>query len=167
MLGLYDNFPQTIHDTKHVTYSIPTKKLQQTLIKTFLKLNDEKANAESITEPSIGGYNAKLEFGIAQANNFNYLDVEESNELLKAINEKTFQNMDFLCVLRYYKTQDKKPLRSDYYMLRFTFDQTLMEIKVFHERGPRHTTPEDLANFIINKTNEESKKKVLRTIDVY
>ena len=167
MLGLYDNFPQTVHNAKHVACSIPSKKLQQTLIKTLLKLNEETANTENITEPSMSGCNVKLEFGIAQANNFNYLDIEESNKLLEAINERIFRNMDFLCVLRYYKTREKTPLRFDYYILRFIFDQTLMEIKVFHERGPRHTAPEDLANFIINKTNEESKKKVLRTIDVY
>jgi hypothetical protein len=91
-----------------------------------------------------------LEFGIAEANNFNYLDDEEANKMLKIIQKKPLQVMDFFCALRYHKMQNgkKTPLRFDYYMIRFIFNKDSMEIQIFHERGPRYTSPDDLIRFV-------------------
>ena len=164
MLGLYENFPKTIHKTASFAASISNKRLQQALIQTLQKINNKNFNLQEITNPSMPQCAAILEFGIAETNSFNYLDDEEANKVLKVIQKKPLQVMDFFCALRYYKMQneEKTPLRFDYYMIRFIFNEDLMEIQIFHERGPRHVSPEDVANFVANKINETFSKKILK-----
>ena len=55
------------------------------------------------------------------------------------------------------------PLRFDYYMMRVAFGKNVVEIRVFHERGPRYVSPEDLVAFFVTKVNETSKRKILKT----
>lgn len=165
MLGFYENFPENIHKIARFTTSISNKRLQQALTKTVHKLNNETFRLEDVANPSVPQCTVIFEFGIAEANNFNYLDNEETSRMLKTIRKKPFQVMDFFCAIRYYKTQNEKktPLKFDYYMLRFTFNKKSVEIQVFHERGPRHISPEDAPNFIAHKINETFSKKILRT----
>jgi hypothetical protein len=50
-------------------------------------------------------------------------------------------------------------------MLRTVFSKDIFEVQVFHERGPRYISPEELTTFIYNKINETSSsknKKVLK-----
>ena len=42
----------------------------------------------------------------------------------------------------------------------------LVEVQVFHERGPRYLSPEDVTLFIFNKLNEGQTKKTLREIPI-
>jgi len=165
MLGFYENFPKNIHKIARFTTSISNKRLQQALTKTVHKLNNETFRLEDVANPSVPQCTVIFEIGIAEANNFNYLDNEEKNRVLKVIRKKPFKILDFFCAIRYYKTQNKKktPLKFDYYMLRFTFNKKSVEIQVFHERGPRHISPEDVTNFVANKINETFSKKILRT----
>ena len=166
MLGLYENFPKTIHKTASFSISVSNKRLQQALIQTLQKINKENFNLEEIANPSVPQCTVILEFGIAEANNFNYLDDKETNKALEVIQKKPFQLMDFFCALRYYKMQNgkKTPLRFDYYMMRFKFNRDSMKIQIYHERGPRYISPEDVANFIVNKIDETSSKKILKAV---
>jgi hypothetical protein len=86
--------------------------------------------------------------------------------MLKIIQKKPFQVMDFFCALRYYKMQNEKktPLRFDYYMIRFIFNKDSITIQIFHERGPRYISPEDIANFVVNKIGETFSKKILKPV---
>jgi hypothetical protein len=164
MLGHYGSFPQNIHGIASFATSISKKRLQQALTKVLHKANNETFNLEDLGYPSITKCEVIFEFGIAEANSFNYLDSEEASRIRKSIRKKPFQIMDFLCAIRYYKTKNGKkiPLKFDYYMLRFTFNKKSTEIQVFHERGPRHMTPEDTANFIVNRINKIFSKKILK-----
>jgi hypothetical protein len=166
MLGLYENFPKTVHKTAFFATSISNKRLQQALIQTVQKINKKTFNLEEIANPSVPQCTVILEFGIAEANNFNYLDDEEANKALKVIQKKPLQAMDFFCALRYYKTQNgkKTPLRFDYYMMRFIFDKDSLEIQIFHERGPRYMSPEDITNFVTNEIGENFSKKILKAV---
>jgi hypothetical protein len=166
MLGLYENFPKTVHKTALFATSISNKRLQQALIQTFQKINNENFNLEEIANPSVPQCTVILEFGIAEASNFNYLDNEEANKMLKVIQQKPLQAMDCFCALRYYKMQNgkKTPLRFDYYMVRFTFNKGSMKIQIFHERGPRYVSPEDIANFVAKKIGETFSKKMLKAV---
>jgi hypothetical protein len=168
MLGFYDNFPENPHEITRFFASVSHKSLQQALILTFHQLGNEELTIEEIANPSIPQCTTIFELGIAEANSFNYLDNEEKSRVIKVVRKKPLQIMDFLCSIRYYKTQNEKkiPLKFDYYMLRFVFSKNMMELIVFHERGPIHTSPEDLTNFIVNKINERFSKKVLKAIDV-
>jgi len=105
-----------------------------------------------------------LEFGIAEANNFIYLDDAETDKVLKTISKKPCQIMDFFCAVRYYKVQNekKRALKFDYYMLRLIFNKNSMETQVFHERGPRHVPPECIVAFVVNRINELFSRKVLK-----
>ena len=169
MLGLYQSFPETLHSIAPFAITIPVKKVQQALVQTFQKLNKETLKLRDIAYPSLHECTVILEFGIAEADNFNYLDDEEATRVIKNTHKTPFQVMDFLCAVRYYKTQGEKktPLRFDYYMLRFAFNKNPAEMQVFHERGPRHVTPEDIANLIMNKINEASSREIVKLLPDY
>ena len=164
MLGIYENFPTNIHKTAHFKASASKKRTQQAIIQTLLKLNNQTFGLEDVGHPSVPQCTVVFEFGIAETNNFNYLNNEETDHVLKIINKNPFQLMDFFCAICYYKTQGekKKALKFDYYMLRFTFNIKSMEIQVFHERGPRHVSPGEIASFVANKINETFTKKILK-----
>jgi hypothetical protein len=166
MLGFYENFPQNIHKKARFTTSISNKRLQQTIIQVFYEMNGKAFNIEEIAVPSIPQCTVIFEFGIAEANAFNYLDKEETDKVLRAIKQKPFQIMDFFCAIRYYKKQNerKTPLRFDYYMTRFTFNKNTMETQIFHERGPRHVSPEDIANLIANKITGTFSRRILKIL---
>jgi len=70
--------------------------------------------------------------------------------------------MDFFCAIRYYKGEKKAALKFDYYLLRMIYDRGMVEIRVFHKKGPRYLSPEDLLLFIFNKANEASNRKILK-----
>jgi len=167
MLGLYENFPVNVHKTASFTTSISNKRLQQALIQIFNKINGKTYNIEDVADPSVPKCTVIFEFGIAEANNFNYLDSEEANKVLKVVQKKPLQVMDFYCAIRYYKAQKEKkiPLKFDYYMIRFRFNKNSMETRAFHERGLRYISPEDIIAFIIDKINERFSKKILKPLD--
>lgn len=167
MLGCYENFPTDIHETTLFETLISAKSLQQALIKTLQKVNRDSFSFEQVANPTLPECTVIFEFGIADTNNFNYLDAEETQKTLKAIRKKPFQSIDLFCVLRYYKVKGEKKtsLRFDYYMIRFLFNKNAMETQVFHERGPRYISPEDITNFTVNKTNEAFSKKALAPIE--
>ncbi len=167
MLGFYESFPGNVQKIARFATSISTKRLQQALIRMFHKLNNEIFSLEDVAHPSIPKCTVIFECGIAEANSFNYLDNEEINRILKVIRRKPLQVMDFFCAISYYKMREgkKSPLKFDYYMLRFIFDKNSTETKIFHERGPQHMSPKDIANFIANKTNEMLSKKILKAFE--
>jgi hypothetical protein len=164
MLGLYENFPVTVHRIMQYVTLTSNRSLQQKLTHTLHTLNTRAFSLEKITDVSIPECTASFEFGIAQANDFNYLDDDETETVLKTINKKPLRVMDFLCVVRYHRLRGEKKttLRFDYSLIRFSFSKNLMDVQVFHERGPRHTSPEDISNFIVNKVNEASSKTALK-----
>jgi hypothetical protein len=166
MLGTYENFPERTHKTAHFTFSLSNKRFQQTLIQTFRKANSETFNLENIADPSVPQCSAIFEFGIAEANNFNYLDDDETNNAIRVVQKKPLQLVDFFCAIRYYIMQKerKTPLKFDYYILRFLFNKNSMSMQIFHERGPRYASPEDVANFVLNKINETSSRKILTKV---
>jgi hypothetical protein len=50
-------------------------------------------------------------------------------------------------------------------MLRFVFAETrVIDVRVFHERGPRYVSPEDVVNFVEKQVNDASGRKLLRKI---
>lgn len=166
MLGFYEQFPQNIHKAAIFTTSRSSKKLQLALIQSLYRANNENFSLDEVTTPSLPQCTVIFEFGVAEANSFNYLDLKERDKVMKAIRKKPLQFMDFFCALRYYKKHKEKKtaLKFDYYMIRLTFDKDLLEMQVFHERGPRYAAPEDIAHFIANKINEKSSKKVLKVL---
>jgi len=164
MLGFYTNFPQNIHKAETFSTSILSKKLQQTLVETLYRLNDETLSLEDVAAPSIPSCKVIFEVGVAEDNDFSYLDDEERKRLLGALKKKPFQVMDFLCVIRYRRMREEKKMRMrfDYYMLRLLFGESLVEVQVSHEKGTRHISPDDLVKLVVNRVNGAFSKKVLK-----
>lgn len=166
MLGFYENFPNYVHKIARFSTSVSNKRLQQSLIQTLHKINGETFNLDEVAHPLIPKCTAVLEFGIAEIDTFNYLDLEEKNKVLAYIRKKPLQLIDLFCSIRYYKAEGDggNPLKFDYYMLRLIFEKGFIEIQIFHERGPRHLLPEDVVNLIIKKVNKSFSKKVLKIV---
>jgi hypothetical protein len=75
--------------------------------------------------------------------------------------------MDLFCAVRYYKekTEKRTPLKFDYYIMRAVFGKNAVEVRVFHERGPRYISPEDIVTFLAKKINKTSTKKILKKVE--
>jgi hypothetical protein len=167
MLGVYENFPANIHRIENFATSLPNGKLQQKLIQVLYELNKKTLSFDEIANPTVPECTIILEVGLADGKNFNYIDEEEKKRALNALKKTAFRTMDLFCAVRYYRgTADKRrPLRFDYYLLRAVFGENSVEVKVFHERGPRYISPEDLVTFFVNETNKASAKKILKEVD--
>jgi hypothetical protein len=45
------------------------------------------------------------------------------------------------------------------------FDKNLIEIRVFHEKGPMHVSPEELIEFVVARINSTFSKKALKPLE--
>jgi hypothetical protein len=167
MLGSYDNFPVNIHRIETFSTTFSNKKLQQRLIQVLCDINRRTFSFEEVAYPTVPDCTIIFEAGLAEAKSFNYIDEEEAKKALSALSKAPFQTMDFFCAVRYYKgpAEKKTPLKFDYYVMRTVFGKNVVEIQVFHERGPRYISPEDLVTFLVNMVNETSARKILKKIE--
>jgi hypothetical protein len=167
MLGFYENFPVNIHRIENFSTTFSNKSLQQRLIQVLQEINRRTFSFEEIAYPTVPECTIIFEVGLAEAKSFNYIDEEEAKKALSALRKTPFRTMDLFCAVRYYKgTADKKkPLKFDYYMLRAIFGKNAVEIQVFHERGTRYISPEDIVTFLVNMINETSARKILKKIE--
>jgi hypothetical protein len=168
MLGVYENFPANIHRIEAFETPLSSKRLQRRLIQVLHDINCRNFSFEEVTYPTVPDCTIIFEAGLAEAKNFSYIDEEETKKVLNALRKTTFQMMDFFCAVRYYKgTAEKKtPLKFDYYLMRVVFGKNSVEFQVFHERGPRYISPEDLVVFLVNEVNKTSSRRTLKRIEV-
>jgi len=165
-LGLHDNFPINVHLVEGFNATVSTKRLQEKLLRTLHELNRAKFTFEEIANPTIPRGTVLFEFGLAKDGGFSYLNEEELKTSLAFLNRERLEVLDFFCSIRYYKSNgDKKtPLKFDYFFFRTVFGKELLEVQVYHERGPRYVSPADLVGFIVNKLNMMQSKKVLKAV---
>ena len=142
--------------------TISTKQLQQKLTQVLYEINKNQFSFEEAANPTIPDCKLIFEFGLANAECFNYIDEEEVKGLLETLEKEQLHTMDFFCAIRYYRGEKKRALKFDYYLLRTLYNKGILEIQVFHKQGPRYLSPEDLVMFIFNKVNAGSKKKILK-----
>jgi len=167
MLGFYENFPEGIHKIENFTSALQSRKLQQRLITVLSEINCKTFSFEEIANPTVPECTIIFEVGIADSESFNYIDAEETKRALNALKNEPFRVLDFFCAVRYYKTKAKKraPLKFDYYLIRFTFGKDVVQMRLFHERGPRYILPEDMITFIVKAVNQTSAKKILKPVE--
>ena len=163
MLGSYDNFPVNIHRTEKFTSALSNRVLQQKLIQVFREINSKTFSFDEIVHPTLPDSTIIFEMGLAEGNSFNYIDKKETKKVCSALRKDALRMIDLFCAIRYYKgnLEKKTPLRFDYYMIRMAFSGNTVEIQVFHERGPRYLSPEDITSFLVNETNKTSERKTL------
>ena len=161
-LGFYENFPLNIHMVESFNSTLSSKQLQQRLIQVLYEINRKEFSFEEAANPTIPECKLIFEFGLADAEGFNYVDEEEVKKVRNLLGKENLRTMDFFCAIRYYKGEKKSALKFDYYLLRTVYNRGILEIQVFHKKGPRYISPEDLTLFIFNKTNEASNRKILK-----
>jgi len=159
--SFYKNFPSNIHMVESFNSTLLSKQLQQRLIEVLYEINSKEFSFEEAANPTIPECKLIFEFGLANAEGFNYIDGEEVKKVLDLIGKEILGTMDFFCAIHYYKGEKKKALKFDYYLLRMVYEKDMLEIHVSHKKGPRYISPEDLTMFIFNKTNETSNGKIL------
>jgi len=166
-LGVYTGFPENIHYLIEYEVFSSIRQLQQKLLKFLGKINGMELVFEQISIPTIPDGVVIFEFGLAEDDGFNYLNEEEVKRALELVEKGRVGKLDLFCSIRYYKNAGDKrvALKFDYYMLRAMFRNGTVEIRVFHERGPRYLSPEDLVGFIVDSLNSESEKTILREIN--
>jgi hypothetical protein len=167
MLGTYENFPANIHLVENFSSPLSSRKLQEKFIQVLCEVNRKTFVFDEVAQPALHECTVILEAGLADGGNFNYIDEEEQKKTLNMLKRTSFRNIDFFCAVRYYKGsgEKKKPLKFDYYMLRALFGEKSMEFQVFHERGPRYLSPEDLVAFLVREINKTSPRRILKAVE--
>jgi hypothetical protein len=156
LIGLYENFPENYHGIARFYYKAPEKKFQEIILKALHEL----IRKDGFDFPSIYAVSeCKVNFdvGIADVLTFNYLDNETLTEFSKIV-KAPLHTLDFLFVIRYYKKNVRnrlKPLKFDYFILRFLFNNENVEFLIFHEKGTRRISLEELTKIISNRVAKE------------
>jgi len=172
MLGRYDFFPDIYHGRMNIEYDLDKRTLQTAIIKVLLKLNNEEVESSEITGLENEDLHVYFEFGFAEGRTFTFIDEEEAAFILREIRENPFDLMDVFCALKYYRVIDGRlrPLKFDYNMIRFKFEDGSLSVLFFHERGPRRIEFSLLMKFILKRMHSllgEKHRKELKTISLF
>jgi hypothetical protein len=168
VLGRFDSFPKNVHKVLVFNYHDPKTKLQQTIPHTLQQLSKQTFALNNIMPFFEQDYKVSFEFGIADGQDFIFLDEKELEQTLQAVEEKEMAVLDFFVVVRYHRIEDKGkqiPLRFDYHVLRFAFHEKIVELLIRHERGTQRITTQDLVEFLIKQVNMELKKEQLSPLN--
>jgi hypothetical protein len=109
-----------------------------------------------------------LEIGLAEELTFNFIDDKILLDFIKEKHGKTFQKLDFLCIACYYikKKKSSRPLRFDYFLIRFSFFRDNIELRIYHEKGTFRVSIEDLVSFLIDEIKKELQTKMHANLDI-
>jgi hypothetical protein len=167
-IGHYNNFPSNFHSVESFNSIYSSKKLQEKLLEIVNEINRNEYSFEEVSIPTVPDGKVIFEFGLAEDDDFNFIDQEEAKRALDLLASTRLDTLDFFCAIRYYKGTGEKrqALKFDYYLLRTIFGKELFEIQVFHERGPRYISPEELITFLFNEINRGLPNKVLKKTSV-
>jgi hypothetical protein len=133
----------------------------------FLNRLNEKKESLSLPEFTRHKIRVELEVGVADGLAFEYFNEESLERCLNAILKNALSVLDLFFVVRYYVHDGvkRKPLKFDYYIVRFLFKEKEIEMLVHHERGPRHLAVDELIRFYFNRINRELKAKKMSTLE--
>ena len=140
------------------------RQLQQKIVKACYEANSKEFSFEEAANPTIPGCQVIFEFGLADGDEFSYIDGEELEKTSNLLETTQLDTMDFFCAVRYYKGGDAKrnALKFDYYFIRTLYGKAILEVQVYHKKGLRYISPEDLVLFIAKRVNEGAKKQILK-----
>ncbi|MEM2369725.1 MAG: hypothetical protein QXK73_00785 [Candidatus Bathyarchaeia archaeon] len=147
---------------RHLKFGAPPASIQKAILNTLYRLNGHEARDNLLSLIVGSDIEIILEVGVANGLSFDYLDTDTLNNLLRAINEKSFHLLDFLLVIRYYKLKSNRriALRFDFFLLRFLFDEGGgLNILAFHERGLQRISAKELIRFLVKETRLELSAK--------
>lgn len=163
--GVYGGFPEKWHRRLSIKFYAPPADIQRALVNVLYELNGR--SIKSYWTRNIGAdIDVIFEFGVADNLTFHYIDSDTLDTLLKVIREGKIRILDIICIIRYYveenhvsKGRRRKPLRFDYYFLRFIFNDGKLEIRVFHVKGPQRILADEVVEFLANCINAHLNKR--------
>ena len=158
MLGRYENFPKNVHAVASFHHQVSAKDIQEAILCASYQLNHEICDLGTMMPYVTQKCEVSFEFGVAEGFDFNFLDQKEVEKYLKFTAESELQTLDFFIVIRYHIVKEdgkRVPLRFDYYVIRFVFKESGLDMQIRHEKGTQRVTPNDLTAFITEKINGE------------
>lgn len=161
---MYGNFPRNIHGIAFIEYRESTKNIEEAILFTFFKINQESYNFSDVASYLESNCKVLIEIGVADGVNFNFLDNDELERSIQSLSEKDMNPLDFFVITRYYKIEKNKkrvPLKFDFQIIRFNFQSNLMELQIHNEKGPQRIPIDDLTNFMAKKMNSELSQRKL------
>jgi len=164
LLGRYENFPENVHGIALFDYQDSAKEVQKAIFCAFHNLNNERYDLDAVTPYLKQKCEVSFEFGVAEGFDFNFLDQKELDQCLRSVAEKELWTLDFFFVVRYHLIREgskRVPLRFDYHVLRFTFQESGLELRIRHEKGTQRVTLDDLTAFIAKRINAELSRRQL------
>ena len=163
MLGHYENFPENIHALAFLQNHSPAKSVQQVILSTFYRLNNETFDLGDVTPFLKQKCEVGFEFGVADGFDFSFLDQNELDKCLGVVAESEVEFLDFFFVVRYHLVGDGKrvPLKFDYHVFRCVFLAGELELRVRHERGTQRVPLDDLITFLVRQVNVELSRREL------
>ena len=169
MLGRYENFPEIIHGVARFICKSSIRKVQQAVLVALYNLNHEVSGLSAVTPHLSQECEVSFELGVAEDFNFNFLDKKELDKFQRSIVEKKLSTIDFFFVVRYHVVDEREkrvPLKFDYHMLRFMFQENSVEMRICHERGTQRVPLEDLITFVTKRINEVLSQKRLKPLNL-
>ena len=169
MLGRYENFPENVHHLTFLGYQTAPKSVQQAIISSFTRLNNETFALGAITPYIKRKCEVGFEFGVADGFDFSFLDQNELEKCLENVEEKELRVLDFFFAVRYHAVKQgnrKVPLRFDYNVVRFVFHSSQLEMRIRHEKGTQRIPLDELTEFLVNQINCELSRDQLPALVV-
>jgi hypothetical protein len=164
LLGRYENFPENVHGITIFEYHDSAEELQRAVLCTFHRLNQETFDLGAVTPYMKQKCEVSFEFGVAEGVAFNFFDQKELERCLKNIDEAEAETLDFFFTVCYHSVRDggkRVPLKFDYYVLRFLFEEGGLELRIRHERGTQRVPLDDLTDFLVKQINAELSQRQL------
>ncbi|MCW4015713.1 MAG: hypothetical protein NWF06_05030 [Candidatus Bathyarchaeota archaeon] len=167
MFGRYENFPVNIHGVARFQYQTAVKNIQLAILYAFHRLNSKVFELSAVTPYLTQNCEVGFEFGVANGFDFNFLDQTELDQSLRSVNETELETLDFFFIVRYHIVRDggkRVPLRFDYHVLRFVFQEGVLELRIRHEKGTQHVPLDELTSFLIKQINFELSQRQLASL---
>ena len=167
MLGRYENFPENVHGVALFDYQDSARRVQQAILCALHHLNHERYDLDAVIPYLKQKCEVGFEFGVAEGFDFNFLDQKELDQCLRSVAEKELQTLDFFFAVRYHLIREggkRVPLRFDYHVLRFSFQESGLELRIRHERGTQRVPLDDLTDFLVKQINVELSRRQLTAL---
>jgi hypothetical protein len=164
LLGRYEDFPENVHGITIFETQDSAEEVQKAILCTFHRLNQETFDLGAVTPYLKQKCEVNFEFGVADGVGFNFLDQKELEQCLKSIDEAEVETLDFFFAVCYHRVSDggkRVPLRFDYCVLRFSFQEGSLELRIRHERGTQRVPLDDLTDFLVKQINVELSRRQL------
>jgi len=168
-LGRYENFPEVVHGVVRFACGSSVREIQKAILSALHHLNQEISGLSVVTPHLPQKCEVSFEIGVGEEFDFNFLDEKELDRFHRSMVEKELPTLDFFFVARYHVVNDRGkrvPLKFDYHLLRFMFQENSIELRIRHERGTQRVPLEDLITFITKRINEELSKKRLKPLSL-